>query len=63
MPRMHGLNGVADGVEEPVKGIERPAGAAKGFPDGGVMGEGAEGYKGVVGGAAAEDFGAGVPDV
>lgn len=27
------------------------------------MGEGAEGYEGVVGGAASEDFGAGVADV
>ena len=60
---MNRLHGVADGVEEAVEGIEGPAGAAKGFPDGSVVGEGAEGYKGVVGGAAAEDFSAGVADV
>lgn len=61
--RMHWLHGVADGVEESVHGREGPAGAAEGLPDGGVVGEGAEGDEGVVGGAAAEDFGAGVADV
>lgn len=37
--------------------------AAERFPDRGVVGKGTEGYQGVVGGAAAEDFGAGVADV
>lgn len=60
---MDWLHGVADGVEEAIEGVEGPAGAAEGFPDGGVVGEGAEGYEGVVGGAAAEDFCAGVADV
>ena len=41
---MDGLNGVADVVEKPVEGFKGPAGAAERFPDGGVMGEGAEGY-------------------
>ena len=60
---MDGLHGVADVVEESVEGFERPAGAAEGLPDCGVVGEGAEGYQGVVGGAAAEDFGSGVANV
>lgn len=41
---MDGLHGVADVVEESVEGFEGPAGAAEGFPNGGVVGEGAEGY-------------------
>ena len=60
---MDWLDGVADVVEETVKGFERPAGAAEGFPDGGVVGKGAKGDEGVVGGAATEDFGARVSDV
>ena len=60
---MDRLHGVANVVEEPGEGAEGPTGAAEGFPDGGVVGEGAEGDEGVVGGAAAEDFGAGVANV
>ena len=60
---MDRLNRVSDGVKEPVEGVEGPAGAAKGFPYGGIVGEGAEGDKGIVGGASAENFGAGVADV
>lgn len=41
---MDGLHGVADGVEEAVEGVEGPACAAERFPDGGVVGEGTEGY-------------------
>lgn len=44
MARMHWLDGVADRIEESVEGGEGPAMAAEGFPDGGVVGEGPEGY-------------------
>lgn len=60
---MDWLHGVADVVEEAVEGSKGPAGAAEGLPDGGVVGEGSEGDEGVVGRAAAEDFGARVTDV
>lgn len=60
---MDWLHGVADVVEEAVEGFKGPAGAAEGLPDGGVVGEGSEGDEGVVGRAAAEDFGARVTDV
>ena len=60
---MDRLHSVADVVEEPVKGVKGPSSATEGLPDCGVMGEGAEGDEGVVGGAAAEDFGAGVADM
>ena len=60
---MDWLHGVADIVEEPVEGVEGPAGAAKGLPDCGVMGKGAKGDQGIVGGATTKDFGARVADV
>ena len=60
---MDGLHGVADVVEEAVEGFKGPAGAAERLPDGGVVGEGSEGDEGVVGRAAAEDFGARVTDM
>ena len=41
---MDRLHGVADVVEEPIEGFEGPAVATEGFPDGGVVGKGAEGY-------------------
>ncbi len=50
---MDWLHGVADVVEKPIEGVEGPAGAAKGLPESGVMGEGAKGDEGIVGGAAA----------
>lgn len=60
---MDWLDGVADFVDEAVEGFEGPAGAALGLPYGGVVGEGTERDEGVVGRAAAEDFGARVADV
>ena len=60
---MDWLHGVTDVVEKAVEGVEVPAGAAKGLPDGSVVGEGTEGDEGIVGGTAAEDFGSRMADV
>ena len=60
---MDWLYGIANVVEKPIEGVEIPAGAAKGLPNSSVMGEGTEGDEGIVGGAAAEDFGTRVADV
>ena len=63
MPRVNWLHGVAEVVEDAGEGLEGPAFAAERFPDFAVVLEGPEGDKGIVGGAAAEDFGARVADV
>lgn len=63
MPVMYGLHGVADIVKDACEGVEGPARAAALDPALAVVFEGAEGDEGVVAGAAAEDFGAGVADV
>ena len=60
---MDGLDCVAEVVEQTGEGGEGPVGAAEGFPALTVVGEGPEGDECVVGGAAAEDFCAGVADV
>ena len=63
MARMNWLDGIAEVVEEPIEGVERPAGAAKRLPDGGIMREGTKGYEGVVGRTASKDFGTRMADV
>ena len=60
---MDWLYGVTDVVEKTVEGVEIPAGATKGLPDGSVMGEGTKRNESIVGGAAAEDFGSRMADV
>ena len=60
---MYRLYGVADFVDEAIEGFKGPADAATGLPDGGVVGERTERDEGIVGRAAAEDFGARVADV
>lgn len=56
--RMHRLHRVAQLVHEPHKVVELPARGAQRLPDLEVVLKRAEGNEGVVGGAAAEDFGA-----
>lgn len=60
---VHGLDLVAQVVDEAHHGFEVPSCAAQTFPYLTIIFEGSEGDQGIVGGAASEDFGAGVSDV